>query len=122
MMLKVKPAIEVSPLAIKKIVEVLKQYSYPLYVRIYMQGTGCTGYKLNMALDRNKDTDDVVYPQKGFEIVVDPTTNQYIPGTKIDYDESENSFIIDSPTINELNEDSSCAACGLSCGPNGCSI
>ena len=120
MMLKIKPSLEITPNAVKKIKEIMKQYPYKLYVRVYMQGNGCTGYKLNMALDRNKDTDDVTITVNDIDIVVDPITNQHMVGTKIDFDESDGSFIIDSPSINDLNANASCATCSLSCGPSGC--
>ena len=53
-------------------------------LRISVAGGGCSGFQYNLNFDRPKP-DDVVCDFGGLQVLVDPTSVQYLKGTTIDY-------------------------------------
>ena len=94
--------------AVKELMAKRELEGYAL--RVYIGGGGCSGYQYGMALDNNLLESDLIFSQEGVNLVVDPTSFQYLRGATVDYiDELMGSgFHIENP-----NAVSSCG-CGNS--------
>lgn len=81
-----------------------------VYLRVYVQGGGCSGFQYGFMLDYEKAEDDFAVDVQPFEILVDAMSMQYLQGAEIDYKEElmGSSFVINNP-----NASGSCG-CGSS--------
>lgn len=61
-----------------------------LYLRISIQGGGCSGYKYNLSFSSIIDENDLIYELDGLKIVTDIFTATQIPDTIIDYENGVN--------------------------------
>ncbi|VDM95287.1 unnamed protein product [Thelazia callipaeda] len=79
------------------------------YLRIVVDGGGCSGFEYKMALDTKINDSDVLFFKDDVKIVVDEKSLQFLKGATVDFVEDlmRSSFrIIDNPT----------AVKGCSCG------
>jgi iron-sulfur cluster assembly protein len=85
------------------------------YLRVYIAGGGCSGFKYGLALDRNVREGDEVVQTNGIKVVVDQNSTQYLDGSSVDYMESVagSGFMVSNP-----NNWSTCG-CGQSFNPKG---
>ncbi|MCU9593518.1 iron-sulfur cluster insertion protein ErpA [Caldibacillus thermolactis] len=69
------------------------------YLRVAVNGGGCSGLSYGMTLDQTVQEDDIVFEQHGIKVVVDKTSAPILKGTKIDYKQSllGGGFTIDNP-------------------------
>jgi iron-sulfur cluster insertion protein len=58
-------------------------------LRLYVEGGGCAGFQYGFKFDQRQD-DDAVSPQEGFDVVVDPMSSMYLMGVEVDYSEDLN--------------------------------
>jgi iron-sulfur cluster assembly accessory protein len=80
--------------------ELLEQRSLPGYaLRVFVSGSGCSGYQYGMGLDNNIRDEDTVYEQNGIKVVVDDVSINYLRGATIDYvnEDTGSGFRIDNP-------------------------
>jgi iron-sulfur cluster assembly protein len=54
-------------------------------LRVSVQPGGCSGFKYGLLIEDQPAEDDLVLPQEGFQVFVDPFSAQYINGVVIDY-------------------------------------
>lgn len=85
------------------------------YLRMYVAGGGCSGFRYGMALDSKLHEGDKVVEANGIKVVVDPNSVQYLDGSSVDYMESVagSGFVVNNP-----NNWSTCG-CGQSFSPKG---
>ena len=76
------------------------------YVRIEVQGGGCSGYKYNFSFDNKLEKDDILFDLT----IIDKASLEIISGSTIDF---KKEMIGESFTINNPKATSSCG-CGLS--------
>jgi iron-sulfur cluster assembly accessory protein len=57
-------------------------------LRVKVMGGGCSGMSYQLALERVAGETDKVYESEGIPIYVDPKSNLFVNGTRIDYTES----------------------------------
>ena len=69
------------------------------FLRVSINGGGCSGLSYGMNLDHELKDDDVHLEQHGIKIVVDKISAPALKGTKIDYKQSllGGGFTIDNP-------------------------
>lgn len=82
-----------------------------MYLRIFVQGGGCSGFQYGFRLEEEPQEDDFLQDySKTISLVVDVISAQYLQGATVDYfDENfESKFIIKNP-----NASSTCG-CGSS--------
>ena len=99
--------ITVTENAIKEISTVLKD-SGEKYLRISVQGGGCSGFKYNFDFAEAKEEDDFEFADG--VLLIDSMSMQYLSNATVDYEETDmgSSFSIDNP-----NAETKCG-CGSS--------
>lgn len=87
-------------------------------LRIYVQGGGCSGIQIGLALDSNIRPTDSVSETEGVKLIIDEVSIQYLHGSTVDYleNESGSGFKILSP-----NPFPSCACSQDQSSEAGCS-
>ena len=76
-------------------------------LRVAVRGGGCSGFQYQLALDEQRDGDQV-FDHEGIRIIVDEASLRYVDGSTVDYTESlmGAGFQVNNPNV--------VAACG--CG------
>jgi len=70
-----------------------------VYVRIAIQGGGCSGFEYSFSFDDMIHDDDGVIEVNGTQVLVDLISYEYLNGAKIDYRQGLEGerFVIDNP-------------------------
>ena len=95
-------AITVTESAAKKIKEfMLEEAEKPEYLRMYVQGGGCSGLSYGMGFEKEPEEDDAVVEKEGVKLLVDPASLEHMKGARVDYVESlmGSGFKIDNPNV-----------------------
>lgn len=73
-----------------------------LFLRVAVEGGGCSGLSYKLGFDYRTDDDDVV-ESNGVEILVDKRHKMYLEGIEIDYPDGLDArgFTFDNPNANE---------------------
>lgn len=85
-----------------------------LKLRIYIEGSGCSGLEYCFAFEEQETFDDFLINEDGVTVIIDPISLPYLKGAVLDYvtSLSESKFVINNP-----NAKSTCG-CGASFCPN----
>ncbi|WP_134704012.1 iron-sulfur cluster insertion protein ErpA [Ammoniphilus sp. YIM 78166] len=92
--------IEITESAGSKIKELLTSQENPaLFLRVGVQGGGCSGLTYGMGFDEEQKETDQEFELHGIKVVVDEDSLKLLKGTRIDYKESMvgGGFTIDNP-------------------------
>lgn len=105
--------ITITPKAVEKLREVMAEEnksSENNYLRIFVQGGGCSGFQYGLTLEDDKTDADQIFESNGVKIVVDPISINYLKDAEVDFVENTigRGFIIKNP-----NAKSTCG-CGQS--------
>jgi iron-sulfur cluster insertion protein len=103
--------LEFTPQAAAKVAALIVEEGNPdLRLRLYVTGGGCSGFQYGFAFDDQLAEDDLQIVTDGVALVVDPMTQQYVLGARVDFEDGlEGSrFVIHNP-----NAQSTCG-CGSS--------
>jgi iron-sulfur cluster insertion protein len=103
--------IQVTDSAINKVRDLLIDEKIPNgFLRMFIQGGGCSGYQYGFTFDETINEDDFVIEQEGIKVVVDVISSQYLEEATLDYKEEpfSSQFVILNP-----NAKSTCG-CGSS--------
>lgn len=71
------------------------------YLRLYVQGGGCSGLSYGMMFETTVEEDDIVMEQDGVKYIVDSYSIDSLKGANVDYVESlmGSGFKIDNPNV-----------------------
>ena len=92
----------VTPKAAEKIAAFMKEETdKPEYLRVYVQGGGCSGLSYGMSFEKTAEEDDVLIEKNGVKILVDSYSQDYLKGANVDYIESlmGAGFKINNPNV-----------------------
>jgi len=94
--------ITVTPKAAEKIKEFMKEEKEnPGYLRVYVQGGGCSGLSYGMGFETKPEDDDTIFEETGVKLLVDSYSQDHLKGANIDYIESlmGSGFKINNPNV-----------------------
>lgn len=97
--------------AVAKVKDLIAEEGNPdLKLRVFVSGGGCSGFQYGFTFEEEINDDDTVVERDGVQLLVDPTSYQYLVGAEIDYSEGlqGSQFVIKNP-----NAESTCG-CGSS--------
>ncbi len=103
--------LEFTPQAAAKVASLIVEEGNPdLRLRLYVTGGGCSGFQYGFAFDDQLAEDDLQIVTDGVALVVDPMTQQYVLGARVDFEDGLDGsrFVIHNP-----NAQSTCG-CGSS--------
>ena len=103
--------IEITQEAANRINELKEEQENPsLFLRLSVNGGGCSGFQYTFTLDSEKTGDDETYTQSNAEVVVDNVSLSLLNGAIIDFEDemAGSKFIVKNP-----NATTSCG-CGNS--------
>lgn len=71
------------------------------YLRMYVQGGGCSGLSYGMGLEKEPEEDDIVLDQNGIKVLIDSYSINHLQGANVDYVESlmGSGFKITNPNV-----------------------
>ncbi|XP_043999245.1 iron-sulfur cluster assembly 2 homolog, mitochondrial [Gambusia affinis] len=67
---------------VKRLSEILEKGEY---LRIHVEGGGCSGFQYKFSVDRNKNEEDRVFEQGGMGIIVDQESLEFVKGSTVDF-------------------------------------
>ena len=94
--------VTVTPKAAEKIKEFLKEEKENAeYLRVDVQGGGCSGLSYGMGFESKPEDDDTVIEESGVKILIDSYSQDSLKGANIDYIESlmGSGFKINNPNV-----------------------
>ena len=94
--------ITVTAKAAEKIREFMKdEKEHPEYLRVYVQGGGCSGLSYGMGFEKKAEEDDQIIEENGVKILVDSYSIDSLKGANVDYIESlmGSGFKINNPYV-----------------------
>ena len=100
--------IKISEIAQEKIKEILNNDNP--YLRVGVEGGGCSGFKYKIFLEEEKMEDDFLEDINGVKILIDSLSAQYLIGATIDYTKNG---LMESISIINPNANTTCG-CGMS--------
>ena len=82
----VKGAVQLTPLAARKVLELIAQRQKPNdHLRIGVRGGGCSGNSYFMEFAESPEAGDDVIESHGVKLLVDPKSAQLLAGTVVDF-------------------------------------
>ena len=103
--------ITITSKAAEKIKEFMaEEKDSPQFLRIYVQGGGCSGLSYGMGFEKAAEEDDLIIEENGVKVLVDSMSQDHLQGANVDYIES---LMGSGFKINNPNAESSCG-CGES--------
>lgn len=70
---------------VKKFMEMEKVSPDEGGLRVSIQPGGCSGFKYSLLIEDKPADDDLIMPQDGFRVFVDPFSAQYVNNVTVDY-------------------------------------
>lgn len=95
-------AVTITPKAAEKALAFMKEEAeQPEFLRVYVQGGGCSGLSYGMGFEKKAEEDDIVIEEHGIKMLVDSYSADYLKGANIDYIESlmGAGFKINNPNV-----------------------
>jgi iron-sulfur cluster assembly accessory protein len=91
--------IELTENAARHIAEILKMEPDGSFLRIGVDGGGCSGFTYTYKISRDQSADDLVVTRAGATVAIDPASLDLLRGAKIDYIDNlmGQMFKIDNP-------------------------
>jgi iron-sulfur cluster assembly protein len=98
------PAIEVTPSAAEEALSLLESEGLDTTesgLRLFVQQGGCAGLSYGMRFDTEPEADDLVVEHHGLRVFVDPASQNYIGGSKLDYESGLQAagFHVENPNV-----------------------
>ncbi|KAG7280699.1 hypothetical protein CRUP_004499 [Coryphaenoides rupestris] len=74
--------VNLSESCVKRLKEIMEKGQY---LRIHVEGGGCSGFQYKFSVDSNRDEDDRVFEQEGVRVIVDQESLEFVKGSTLDY-------------------------------------
>ena len=79
----------------------IEEKEKPEFLRIYVQGGGCSGLSYGMGFEKEAEEDDLIIEESGVKVLVDSMSQDHLKGANVDYIESlmGSGFKINNPNV-----------------------
>ena len=94
--------VTVTAKAAEKIQEFMKEEKESSeYLRVYVQGGGCSGLSYGMGFETKPEEDDTIIEENGVKLLIDSYSQDHLKGANVDYIESlmGSGFKINNPNV-----------------------
>ena len=94
--------ITITPKAAEKIKEFMTEEDEKAkFLRVYVQGGGCSGLSYGMGFEKASEEDDIVIEENGVKLLIDSYSIDHLKGANVDYIESlmGSGFKINNPNV-----------------------
>jgi len=94
--------VTITPKAAEKVTAFMaEEAEKPQFLRVYVQGGGCSGLSYGMGFEKTAEEDDLVIEENGVKMLIDSYSADYLKGANIDYIESlmGAGFKINNPNV-----------------------
>ena len=94
--------VTITSMAAEKIKEFMaEEDGNPQFLRIYVQGGGCSGLSYGMGFETEAEEDDKLIEENGVKVLVDSMSIDHLQGANVDYIESlmGSGFKINNPNV-----------------------
>jgi len=94
--------ITITPKAAEKIKEFMTEEDAKAnFLRVYVQGGGCSGLSYGMGFEKASEEDDIVIEENGVKLLIDSYSIDHLKGANVDYIESlmGSGFKINNPNV-----------------------
>ncbi|MGB3627779.1 MAG: iron-sulfur cluster insertion protein ErpA [Henriciella sp.] len=102
--------VTLSSSAAKRITAILAKQSDKDFLRVSVEGGGCSGFSYKFDLDDTKNDDDIVVERDGATVLIDEMSMEFMRGSEIDF---STELIGAAFKINNPNATAACG-CGTS--------
>ena len=102
--------VTLSSSAAKRINAILAKQSGKDFLRVSVEGGGCSGFSYKFDLDDKANDDDIIIEKDGARVLVDEMSVEFMRGSEIDF---STELIGAAFTVNNPNATASCG-CGTS--------
>lgn len=102
--------VTLSESAAKRIKAILEKQPDMSYLRVSVEGGGCSGFSYKFDLDTNANADDLIVSRDGVSVLVDEMSLEFMAGSEIDF---STELIGAAFKINNPNATAGCG-CGTS--------
>ncbi|XP_076442733.1 iron-sulfur cluster assembly 2 homolog, mitochondrial-like [Babylonia areolata] len=92
-----------------KQLKVVTADSSPSFLRILVEGGGCSGFQYKFDLDDKIQEDDRVFEKSGVRVVVDKESLDYLKGSVVDY---RKELIREAFCVTDNPQADQCCSCG----------
>ena len=94
-----QPAVIVTDSAARRVAEILSSEPAGSFLRVSVEGGGCSGFQYRFDVTTDETPDDLVIEKGGVKVVVDKVSLDYLAGARIDFvdDLMGASFRVDNP-------------------------
>lgn len=96
------PIVSVTVKAAEQINKFMKEVEgNPEFLRLYVQGGGCSGMSYGMSFETEEDEGDTIIESNGIKFLIDNYSIEHLEGTNVDYVESlmGSGFKINNPNV-----------------------
>ena len=95
----VESPVELTESAARRVAEILKSEPVGSFLRVGVEGGGCSGFTYTYNLTAKQSDDDLVIERDGAKVAIDPVSLDILRGSKIDFidDLMGRMFKIDNP-------------------------
>jgi len=102
--------VTLSAAAAKQINIIMKKQGFDKYLRVAVEGGGCSGFQYKFDFADTPNADDLLLQRDGAKVLIDEMSLEFIEGSEIDY---ANELIGAAFKINNPNATANCG-CGTS--------
>ncbi len=102
--------VTMSASAAKQINAIIAKHKTGAYLRVAVEGGGCSGFQYQFDFADAPETDDIILERDGAKILIDPVSLGFLSGSEIDY---TNELIGSAFKIHNPNAVAACG-CGTS--------
>ncbi len=93
------PTLHITPAAIKRVENILMNEETNTFLRIRVDGGGCSGFQYHFSFGSERQSDDITYSVEGIDIVIDEASLTLMADSTLDFVEDMvgSSFVIKNP-------------------------